>query len=50
MKRRFVLTPEAKADLKEILLDIAEDSPDIAERLRSEIYARIIQFGVKTRW
>ena len=28
MKRLFVLTPEAKNDLKEILLDIAEDSPD----------------------
>ena len=38
MKRRFLLTPEAKADLREILLDIAEDSPDAAERLRSEIY------------
>ena len=39
MKRRFVLTPEARSDLKEILLDIAEDSPDAAERLRSEFYA-----------
>ena len=38
MKRRFVLTPEARSDLKEILLDIAEDSPDAAERLRSEFY------------
>lgn len=36
MKRRFVLTPEATADLREILLDIAEDSADAAERLRSE--------------
>jgi len=38
VKRRFVLTPEARSDLKEILLDIAEDSPDAAERLRSEFY------------
>ena len=38
MKRRFRLTPEANADLREILLDIAEDNPDTAERLRSEVY------------
>ncbi len=38
MKRLFVLTPEAKNDLREILLDIAEDSPDTAERLRHEFY------------
>ncbi len=37
MKRRFLLTPEAKSDLSEILIDIAEDNPDTAERLRSEI-------------
>ena len=30
MKRQFVLTPEAKSDLKDILLDIAEDG-DSAE-------------------
>jgi len=36
VKRLFVLTPEAKSDLKEIFLDIAEDSPDTAERIRSE--------------
>ena len=30
MKRRFVVTSEAKADLREILFDIAEDSPDTA--------------------
>ncbi|MBK5290170.1 MAG: type II toxin-antitoxin system RelE/ParE family toxin [Acidobacteriia bacterium] len=45
MKRLFVLTPEAKRDLKEILLDIAEDSPDTAERLRSEFYAGLQQLG-----
>ena len=38
MKRRFVLTPQAREDLREILLDIAEDSPDTAERLRKEFY------------
>ena len=32
MKRLFALTPEARNDLREILLDIAEDSPDTAER------------------
>ena len=31
MRRSFVLTPEAKRDLKEILLDIAEDNPEAAE-------------------
>ena len=36
MKRFFVLTPEARRDLKEILLDIAEDSTETAERLRCE--------------
>ena len=36
MKPLFVLTPAARADLKEILLDISEDSPDTAERLRAE--------------
>lgn len=38
MKGRFRLTQEAKADLREILLDVAADSPDTAERLRSEFY------------
>ena len=41
MKRLFVLTPEAKQDLKEICVDIAEDSADTAERLRSEFYERL---------
>jgi len=31
MRRLFLLTPAAKNDLKQILLDIAEDSPDPAE-------------------
>jgi plasmid stabilization system protein ParE len=38
VKRRFRLTPEAPADLREIQLDIATDNPDVAERLRSEFY------------
>lgn len=38
MKARFLLTPAAKSDLSEILLDIAEDSPDTAGRLHAEIY------------
>ncbi len=45
MKRRFLLTPEAKSDLSEILIDIAEDNPDTAERLRSEIYDAFQRLG-----
>ena len=45
MKRLFVLTPEARNDLREILLDIAEDSPDAAERLRSEFYEKLQSLG-----
>ena len=45
MKRPFALTPEARNDLREILLDIAEDSPDAAERLRSEFYERLQSLG-----
>lgn len=45
MKRLFALTPEARKDLREILLDIAEDSPETAERLRAEFYAGLQQLG-----
>ena len=45
MKRLFALTPEARNDLREILLDIAEDSPDAAESLRSEFYERLQSLG-----
>jgi toxin ParE1/3/4 len=45
VKRRFLLTPEVKSDLREILLDIAEDSADTAERVRSEIYTALQQLG-----
>ena len=45
MKRRFLLTPEAKSDVREILLDVADDSPETAERLRSEIYDGFQRLG-----
>ena len=45
MTRLFVLTPEARNDIKEILLDIAEDSPDTAERLPSEFYEGLQRLG-----
>jgi plasmid stabilization system protein ParE len=45
VKRLFALTPEARNDLKEILLDIAEDSPATAERLRSEFYEGLQLLG-----
>jgi plasmid stabilization system protein ParE len=45
VKRLFVLTPEATNNLKEILLDIAEDSPATAERLRSEFYEGLQLLG-----
>jgi plasmid stabilization system protein ParE len=45
VKRRFLLTPEAKSDITEILLDVADDSPETAERLRSEIYDGFQRLG-----
>lgn len=45
MSRLFLLTPEAKGDLIQILLDIAEDSPDTAERLRREFYEGLQSLG-----
>jgi toxin ParE1/3/4 len=36
--RRFRLTKEASADLREVLMGIAAASPAAAERLRSEFY------------
>ena len=39
MSKRFVLTPEARSDLQQILLAIAEDNPTAAERLREEFLA-----------
>ncbi len=45
MRKHFRLTPEAHADLREILLDIAEDSPDTAARLWGEFYQAFEQLG-----
>jgi plasmid stabilization system protein ParE len=45
VKRRFLLTLEAKADLRDILLDIAEDSPDAPERIRCGIYESFQRLG-----
>jgi plasmid stabilization system protein ParE len=45
VKRPFLLTPEARSDLSDILLDIAEDSPASAERLRLEIYQGFERLG-----
>ena len=45
MKRRFLLTPEARADLQEILLDIATDRPEAAGRLRAGIFQALQRLG-----
>ncbi len=45
MKQSFLLTPEARNDLKQIFLDIAEDSPDAAQRLRGEFEEAIQALG-----
>lgn len=38
MKKRFVLTPTAKADLRVILEDLAQDSPEAALTLYQRFY------------
>lgn len=38
MRQNFVVTPEAKASLRDILSDLAEDSPEAAHRLRLRLY------------
>ena len=45
MRRSFLLTPQAKTDLEQILLDIAADSPDTAERLRLEFWHAFQRLG-----
>lgn len=45
MRRFFVLTPEARKDLRNTLIDVAEDSPDVAARLRSELYSELQKLG-----
>lgn len=38
MKKSFVLTPTARADLRGILEDLAEESPDAAHKLHQRFY------------
>ena len=45
MRRRFRLTPQARADLRDIFLDVATDNPDAAERLRSRLYEGLERLG-----
>lgn len=45
MKKLFLLAPEAKSDLIDILLDIAEDSPATAERVRGEFFVGLRRLG-----
>ena len=45
MKRLFCLAPEAKNDFREILSDIAEDSPETAERIRVEFVSELTKLG-----
>ena len=45
MKRPFVLTSAAKNDLKDIFLDMTEDSAETAERRRSEFYDALVSLG-----
>ena len=45
MKRPFVLTSEAKNELKDIFFDMTEDSPEAAERRRLELYDALVSLG-----
>jgi plasmid stabilization system protein ParE len=45
VKKSFVLTPTAKDDLGHILGDLAEDSPDAADRLRERFYEGFLTLG-----
>jgi len=45
VKPPFLLTPSARADIRDILADIADDSPKAATRIRSEILAGFQQLG-----
>ena len=42
---RFVLTPQARADLLEIWDYIAEDSPEDADRVLEQMYAAFIRLA-----
>ena len=48
MRSRFRISPEAKRDLREILLDVAEDSPEVAERLRREFQQGLTALAAST--
>jgi plasmid stabilization system protein ParE len=45
VKPGFRLTPQARDDLREILLDIAEESRETAQRLRAEFYHAFQRLG-----
>ena len=45
MKKLFVLTPTARGDLGDILRDLAEDSPDVAHKLRERFYEGLNTIG-----
>lgn len=45
MKHSFVLTPEAKSDLTEILQDIADDSLDTALRVHEEFRDEVLKLA-----
>jgi len=45
MRRRFVLTPEARADLIEIWNYIAEDSIDGADQVLARLYDALTRLG-----
>jgi len=38
VKKLFVLTPAAKKDIRDMLLDLSEDSPDAAHSYRERLY------------
>ena len=45
MRRPFVLTPQARDDLREILFTVADDSPRTAERLSQEFFRGLQRLG-----
>ena len=45
MKKPFLLTPTAKGDLRDILLDLSEDSTNAAHSLRERFYEGFLTLG-----
>jgi len=45
VRNRFSLTPAARSALREILLDIAEENPDTAERVRVRFLDRFSELS-----